>query len=35
MAKTKKWKYANIDKEKVYETETGLLVGFISREKKK
>ena len=35
MAKAKKWKYANINKEKVYEIETGQLVGFISREKKK
>ena len=32
MTKTKKWKYANVCKEKVFHYETGELVGFISNE---
>ena len=31
MAKEKKWKYANISREKVYHFETGQFVGYISQ----
>ena len=33
MAKEKKWKYANISREKVYHYETGQFVGFVSNER--